>query len=162
MMRDSELETGNRYKVEPIRNLKDIEKMKEVVAGNPRNYAILTIGINTSLRAGELVSIGTGQVRHLEEGGAVEVKEEGARTGREVSFNADCVAAIRTLVDTENLKDDDKLFQSQRGGPLSVTSLDKLVKKWCEAINLQGNYGGDSLRKTWEYHQPGYGEPENP
>lgn len=159
-MRDSELEASNRYKVEPIRNLKDLEAMREAVTGNPRNLALLTVGINTNLRSGEIVSIGTGQVRGLEEGGAIEVKEEGTRTGREVRLNADCVEAIRALIEAESLKDEDKLFQSQRGGVLTVDSVDKLVRKWCEAVNLQGNYGGDSLRKTWEYHQPGYGAPE--
>jgi integrase len=28
-----------------------------------------------------------------------------------------------------------------------------LVKKWCGSINLQGNYGSHTLRKTWGYIQ---------
>ena len=38
-------------------------------------------------------------------------------------------------------------------GPLTVPSVSRLVKSWCRAINLRGNYGSHSMRKTWGYHQ---------
>jgi hypothetical protein len=28
-----------------------------------------------------------------------------------------------------------------------------MVKAWCKAIKLKGNYGSHTLRKTWGYHQ---------
>jgi len=28
-----------------------------------------------------------------------------------------------------------------------------LIKTWCKDINLAGNYGAHTLRKTWGYHQ---------
>ena len=31
--------------------------------------------------------------------------------------------------------------------------MNNLVKKWCRKINLKGNYGSHTLRKTWGYHQ---------
>jgi hypothetical protein len=31
--------------------------------------------------------------------------------------------------------------------------LSRLVGEWCEAVNLKGNYGSHSMRKTWGYHQ---------
>jgi hypothetical protein len=34
-----------------------------------------------------------------------------------------------------------------------VPSVHSLVKSWCRAINLKGNFGSHSLRKTWGYHQ---------
>jgi integrase len=37
--------------------------------------------------------------------------------------------------------------------PLTVPSVIRLVKAWCKAINLQGNFGSHTLRKTWGYHQ---------
>jgi integrase len=47
---------------------------------------------------------------------------------------------------------DEPLFIGQRG-PLTVPSVNRLVKSWCRAINLKGNYGSHTLRKTWGYHQ---------
>jgi hypothetical protein len=32
-------------------------------------------------------------------------------------------------------------------------STDRLGKRWCASINLRGNYGSHTLRKTWRYHQ---------
>lgn len=154
-MGNSNQKTGTATNVEAICNLKDIEAIKEVLAGNPRNLALFTIGINTSLRAAELVEITAGQVRNLEEGGSVLVKAENARKGRKITLNRSSVKAIRAFVDTENLRDEDKLFQSQRGGPLGAASVDRLARDWCDAVNLKGNYGADSLRKTWRYHQAG-------
>ena len=28
-----------------------------------------------------------------------------------------------------------------------------MIKKWAQAINLKGNFGTHTLRKTWGYHQ---------
>ena len=36
---------------------------------------------------------------------------------------------------------------------LTAPSVHKLVKSWCSEINLKGNYGSHTLRKTWGYHQ---------
>jgi integrase len=48
------------------------------------------------------------------------------------------------------------LFQSRksdsnRGKALSVPYLNALVKSWCREINLKGNYGSHTLRKTFGY-----------
>jgi integrase len=53
---------------------------------------------------------------------------------------------------TRSYQDDDYLFIGQRGR-LTVPYLHYLVKKWCGSINLQGNYGSHTLRKTWGYIQ---------
>jgi len=34
-------------------------------------------------------------------------------------------------------------------------AVNQLIKKWTLAINLKGNYGAHSLRKTWGYIQQG-------
>jgi integrase len=44
------------------------------------------------------------------------------------------------------------LFTGQRG-VLTVPTVNQKVKSWCRAINLKGNFGSHSLRKTWGYHQ---------
>lgn len=49
-------------------------------------------------------------------------------------------------------KDNDRLFQGQRG-PLTVKTVTQLVKKWCGDIYLKGNLGSHTMRKTWGVHQ---------
>jgi integrase len=36
---------------------------------------------------------------------------------------------------------------------ISVQAVHALIKKWTQAINLKGNYGTHTLRKTWGYQQ---------
>jgi integrase len=50
------------------------------------------------------------------------------------------------------LEDAGPLFVGQRGR-MTVPTLSRMVSQWCEAINLKGNYGSHSMRKTFGYHQ---------
>ena len=59
---------GSQIKVEPIKKKRDIESIKKMLSDNPRNQALFTIGINTNLRASDLLSIKAGQVRELKPG----------------------------------------------------------------------------------------------
>ncbi|OVE79399.1 hypothetical protein BVY01_02555 [bacterium I07] len=77
-------------------------------------------------------------------------------------FRGSKVKAITRLLASREYKDSDPLFIGQRG-PLKPTTIHKYVKTWCKQINLKGNYGYHTLRKTWGYHQRvtfGAGIPE--
>ena len=37
--------------------------------------------------------------------------------------------------------------------PLTIMTVNRMIKEWCKTINLQGNYGAHSLRKTFGYIQ---------
>ena len=52
------------------------------------------------------------------------------------------------------MSDDDYLFKSRKGKhPLNIQAVNYLIKRWAASINLKGNYGAHSLRKTWGYIQ---------
>jgi integrase len=144
--------TGSKIRVEPIKNLKDISAIKKLLADTPLYSALFTIGINTNLRASDLLSIKVYQVRGLKP--MDEINLIGKKTGkhRRINLNKTCIDAINRLLATRNYQDDDYLFIGQRGR-LTVPYLHYLVKKWCSLINLQGNYGSHTLRKTWGYIQ---------
>ena len=145
-------EKGSQIKVEPIRKKRDIESIKKMLSGSPRNQALFTIGINTNLRASDLLSIKAGQVRDLKSGDSIQIKEKKTGKFRVVTLNKACIHAIQKLLASSLYDDNDPLFVGQRG-PLTVPSVSRLVKSWCRAINLRGNYGSHSMRKTWGYHQ---------
>jgi len=138
---------------EPIKSLRDIISIRNVIQANLRNQAIFTIGINTCLLPEHLVQITCGHISHINSDGIIELTDES--TGNPVRFilNEKSVSIARKLIETENSNDDEHLFQSQRGGPLNKHSLGRLITSWCSAVNLKGNYGSHSLRKTWGYHQ---------
>jgi integrase len=92
----------------------------------------------------------------------LELKEQKTGKRRRISLNKSCVDAINALLRSKDYSDDEPIFSGQRG-PLTVPSVNRLVKQWSRAVNLKGNYGSHSLRKTWGYHQRvtfGRGLPE--
>jgi len=48
---------GSSIKVDPIRNKRDIATIKKMLADRPRDPALFTLGINTNLRASDLLRI---------------------------------------------------------------------------------------------------------
>jgi integrase len=143
---------GSQIKVDPIRKLKDIDSIKKILADNPRNLALFVLGINTNLRASDLLRITVGQVRGLKPGDELTLKEKKTGKPRRITLNKTCVGALQRLLETRSFEDADPLFLGQRG-VLTVPSVHFLVKSWCRAIHLKGNYGSHSLRKTFGYHQ---------
>jgi integrase len=153
---------GSQIRVEPIRESKDIKAIRKLLSGNPLYLAIFTVGINTNLRASDLLQIKAGQVRHLKPMGELELREKKTGKIRRITMNKASVEAITLLLASRSCQDDEPIFSGQRG-PLTVPSVHRLVKGWCRSINLPGNYGSHTLRKTWGYHQRvtfGVGLPE--
>lgn len=70
------LKSGDTIKVEPIRNLQAISKIKTLLLKQPRNYCLFVLGINTAFRASELLSIRVGHVAHLLPGDILEIKQQ--------------------------------------------------------------------------------------
>ncbi|MBU0991877.1 MAG: tyrosine-type recombinase/integrase [Proteobacteria bacterium] len=143
---------GSQIKVEPIRKLKDLISIKKLLRDNPRNYAIFVLGINTHMTPGELIELKVGQVKNLEPNEQIEFMDEKSGKVKSYLLNKACTDAISQLLSSGGFNDDDNLFKSQRGN-LIAPSLNRLVKKWCSALNIRGNYGSHTLRKTWGYHQ---------
>ncbi|WP_286818211.1 tyrosine-type recombinase/integrase [Desulfobacter sp. UBA2225] len=156
---------GSHIAVEPIRRQKDIKLIKKILQDSPRNLCLFTLGINTNLRASDLLKIKVEQVRHLQPGEEISLKEKKTQKQRRINLNRACIEAIQNLLKSIKYEDDDFLFLSNRKdkNALTVSSLSTLVKKWCKDINLKGNYASHTLRKTWGYHQRvtfGVGIPE--
>lgn len=147
---------GDEIKVEPIRSKKAIATIKKLIADKPRDLALFTVGVNTNLRASDLVRLQVGQVRHCTKPGCeIELKERKTGKARRITLNRSATEAIQSLLATDYMTDagdHTPLFKSQRGAALEVSSVHRLVKGWCRAINLPGNYGSHSLRKTFGYH----------
>ena len=147
-------EKGSQIKVDPITELKDIKSIKKLLSDHPRNFCLFTMGINTNLRASDLTNIRVKQIRGLKAGDDMVIKEKKTEKDRRITLNSSCIDSIQKLLDSVDLLDDDYLFASRKGkGKLSVQHVNRLVKVWCKLVNLKGNYGSHTLRKTWGFHQ---------
>ena len=141
-------------KVDPIKRLKDVGSIKKLLADSPRDSALFIIRINTNLRASDILNLTIEQKKHVVVGGEIEITEKKTGKKSRLTLNEEVVSAIQCLLANYNGRYDasDMLFQGQRG-TITVKTLTRLVKKWCGYINLKGNFGAYTLRKTWGYHQ---------
>ena len=144
---------GSRIAVDPIRQIKDIKAISKMTSGNPRDYLLFVMGINNGLRVCDLVRVKVGDLRYLKVGDTLTIKE--SKTGKDniLVVNKTVYKALQTYLETVR-PDDAYLFASRKGeSHLQSQAVSKLVKKWTRAINLKGNYGAHTLRKTWGYIQ---------
>ncbi len=144
-------------KVEPIRSVKDIRSIKKLLSQSPRDFALFVVGINTNLRASDILGLTVGQVRDVKVGEEIVLKEIKTGKERRITVNDEVSAAITRLLESREsdgkiLEDDDPLFVEQRGW-MTVPTLSRMVSQWCKEINLKGNYASHSMRKTFGYHQ---------
>ncbi|WP_316364678.1 tyrosine-type recombinase/integrase [Candidatus Thiodiazotropha sp. CDECU1] len=149
---------GATLKVEPIRDLEAISEIKRYLSGegNWRDYCLFTLGINTAFRASDLLSLTVGQVENLEPGDLLEIKEKKTRKYRAVTVNKTAYYALRVWLNAHPARSDPDapLFLSQRRrAALCVSSVNRLVKKWCRYGGLHGQFGSHTMRKTWGYQQ---------
>lgn len=143
---------GSTIKAEPIRDKKAIARIKKILADSPRNLCLFTVGINTAYRANELLSLKVRQVKNLNAGDVLDLKQQKTQKYRLVTLNPTVVSAIQHWLDVGQLQDEDYLFKGQRGC-LTVATVSSMVKSWCRDVGLKGNYGSHTLRKTWGYWQ---------
>jgi integrase len=143
---------GSNVKVDPIKDKKHIQTIKKLLVDKLLDYAIFVVGINTNLRASDLLSIKVHQVKDLKPNDEIVLNEKKTKKERRITLNKACITAIQGLLASKKYTDEDFLFTGQRG-VLTVPTVNQKVKSWCRIINLKGNYGGHTLRKTFGYHQ---------
>ena len=113
------------------------------------------MGVNTGLRVQDLLSLKIADVKGVNVGDRVVIREK--KTGKEnvLMVNKEIKEALDDYLKTVEMKDENFLFKSRKGKnyPLTTYAVTMYVQQWCDAINLSGNYGAHTLRKTWCYHQ---------
>jgi integrase len=112
------------------------------------------MGINNGLRASDLVRLKFSQVQGLKVGDAIKIIE--TKTGKEnfLVINKLVHKALQSYIDKVELDPDDYLFKSRKTySHISSHTVGKLIRSRASSINLEGQYGAHTLRKTWGYHQ---------
>ena len=145
---------GARLAVEPIREIKNIKAISKLTQVKPRDHLLFVMGVNNGLRAGDLVKLKVNQVRYLKIGDTLTIKE--GKTGKDniLVINKSVFKALQNYLDTVQPDDDAFLFASRKGNShIQSQAVSKMVKRWTKEINLSGNFGAHTLRKTWGYIQ---------
>lgn len=143
-----------RLAVDPIRDTSAIDAIKQLTKPHPRNHLLFVAGINSGLRAADLVQLLVGQVRGLGVGDVVQIKE--TKRGKENVFviNGPIHEALTWYFESyPGIDDHWPIFFSQNrpGKAISTQRVGDLVVEWALIVGLKGRYGAHSLRKTWGY-----------
>lgn len=147
-------------KTQPIKNEKDIKRFKEYFfdRNQLRNYAMVTLALNTSLRIGDLLQLKWIDVfnfstnkykKHM----AIKEQKTGKRTM--IALNGEAQKALECLrQSSETISDDNYIFKSRAGGnrPIGRICAYKIIKKAAAELNIEGIISCHSLRKTFGYH----------
>lgn len=144
---------GVRTAVDPIRSRKDINSIAKLLTDKPRDLLLWKMGINNGLRTGDLLRLKVKDVRKMRAGDIISIRE--TKTGKEntLMVNKAVYKALKGYLEKEQPDNGDYLFPSQKGGHLQPLAVNKLMKKWTSAINLKGNFGCHTLRKTFGFVQ---------
>ena len=144
---------GSRITVDPIRNEKDIQRIKKMLRSNTRDLLLFTLWINNGLRIGDLLKIKVGDVKDLKVGDCLTIREQKTRKDNVLMINKGVHSVLQDYLSEGQVSDDDYLFQSRKGdnSPLTVSSVNRMVKEW--TFGMKGNFGTHSLRKTFGYVQ---------
>ena len=145
---------GSKITVDPIRRMKDIQSISKMLSDNPRNNLLFVMGTNNGLRTGDLLKLKVGDVKGMKVGDMLIIKE--GKTGKRniLVMNKSIHRSLQIYLEALKPMDDDFLFRSRKGSKaVTVQCVNNMVKRWTGEINLKGNYGAHSLRKTWGYVQ---------
>jgi integrase len=138
-------------KSDPIRNLDDIAKIKELLKGRPRDFALFVAGINSALRGSDIVDLKVSDIEGLKPGDHMTIRIEKTERLLQVTMNKAALDALKPLIETA---ENDYLFPSAKTKmPITRAHLGKMVKEWCKEIGLKGRFCSHTLRKTWGYIQ---------
>ncbi|EFI35194.1 integrase family protein [Desulfonatronospira thiodismutans ASO3-1] len=145
---------GSSIRVEPIRRLEDIKAIKKLLRDSPRDLLLFTMGINNGLRIGDLLRLKVEDVQHLRPNEYLRIKEQKTGKHNVLLINKTVHKAMANYMEKLCPDSADYLFKSRKSGrAISVEHANRMVKNWCRQINLRGNYGTHTLRKTFGYIQ---------
>ncbi len=153
---------------EPIKNKQDLLKFKsyyERVHPDSRNALLLTIGLNTALRIGDILALRWKDVYNFEKKRVrshIRVREQ--KTGKLNIVAINPTVSKKLLLfreENDGVTEDDYLFQSKKwkGEPLSRYQAFRITREAAAYAGLEEHVSCHSLRKTFGYHAWKQGVP---
>ena len=145
--------SGSIIAVDPIRSMDDVIMVRNSLRGELRNLTLFTLGVNTNLRAGDLLNFTYGNIDFEQE--KIVVRERKTKKIRNINLSPELGKLLAEYCTSTGITQRGQLlFPSRKGGTvMTVSSLNHLVKKWCAEVGLRGHYGSHTLRKTWAFLQ---------
>lgn len=131
--------------VEPLRSIEDIGKIKRHLRLYPKHLLMFTMGINSPLRVKTLIKMKKSDLEYFKVGDLINIDKE------RFVFNASIDECFQYYQDHDDRRRSYLFSKKSRDEPIKVEYLTKLVKDWTRECGIEGNFGGQTLRKTFGY-----------
>lgn len=144
---------------QPIKNVDDICRLKNYFFERRqlRNYTMVTLALNTSLRIGDLLLLKWGDVYNFKTEmykKHITLVEQKTHKKNMLPINAEAKKALECLrITLIDCREEDYIFKSRRGSnsPIGRIHAFNIIKNACRELNMEGKISCHSLRKTFGY-----------
>lgn len=134
--------------VQPIKNKRDIDRMKRALKGSPRDLLLFIVGINSSLRISDIISLRVGDVSSE----YITLHERKTGKRKRIRINSAIQSAVNSLVPTDATPSD-WLFPSRKGDKaIGRVQAWRILNAAADRAGLDIELGTHSLRKSFAYH----------
>lgn len=152
---------------QPLKSKTEITRLKEyfIKKGEIRNYAMITLGLNTSIRISDLLNLQWADVYnfHLKRYRKhISIIEQKTEKHTMIPLNKEAKKALDYLMEQEKtITETDYIFKSRIGDnrPIGRTQAYRIIKHATEELNIEGTLACHSLRKTFGYQAWKQGVP---
>lgn len=133
--------------VQPIKNKRDIERMKRALRGSSRDLLLFIVGINTALRISDILELRVGDIS----GEYITLKERKTGKMKRIKINDAIQKAFHDLVPS-NAKPTEYLFPSRKGNnPIGRVQAWRILNTAAERAGINIDIGSHTMRKTAGY-----------
>ncbi|MBQ1393784.1 MAG: tyrosine-type recombinase/integrase [Lachnospiraceae bacterium] len=144
---------------QPLKNKEDIQRLKDYFYNKMeyRNYALITVGLNTALRISDILSMKWEDVYNVEKQDFythVYLTEQKTQKDTIIFLNQSVKSALQLYRKTlHSFHQEDYIFHSRKGEqkPISRVQAFRIIKKAVDALGIEEHISCHSLRKTFGY-----------
>ena len=126
-------------------------RLLSLAGGEPRDYAILQVFLQTGVRVSELCALTREDVDI--EHGALRVARGKGQQARTIELEKKGVRAIRSYLAVRPSAPSEALFLNYRGEPLSERGVRKMLAKYLDRAGITKKVSPHSLRHTFATHK---------
>lgn len=133
--------------VEPVRSVKDLEKIKNLLKLKKRDYLLFCFGINTGLRISDILNLNVADVLNKD---YITIIEKKTKKRKKIALNETLQKLIKEFLSSK--QKNGALFKTRFNNRLDRVQAYRIIKKACNKINKDLVVGTHTLRKTFAYH----------
>jgi site-specific recombinase XerD len=125
----------------------EFQRLLAAAGGHPRDYAILTLFLQTGIRVSELVNLQLSDVDLQER--VITIRNAKGKKDRQVPLEKKAAQALKLYLVHRPDSLSPSLFLSYQGQGISDRGVKKLVEKYCKAAGIDKQISCHSLRHTF-------------